>query len=157
MSQRGGQICSNALNGYWKQHRRCFFLLFACCVHRRSRSYANASGNKNETKNTTQNMHASTPLAVFQLFSPLFYLFISMHHASCKPASLCSPATLAPARLFLISQSHMYTHRHTTTHTQMPERKPSQLEKCLSPDERLHTRCLHAEPLMTPFRNGARR
>ncbi len=41
----------------------------------------------------------------------------------------------------LISQTHMYTHRCLRER----ERKPTELEKRLSQDERLHTHCLHAE------------
>lgn len=35
------------------------------------------------------------------------------------------------------------------------ERKPTELEKRLSQDERLHTHCLHAELLPTPSRDSA--
>jgi len=43
----------------------------------------------------------------------------------------------------------MYTHRCLT------ERKPTEREKHLSQDERLHTHCLHAESLPTPSRDSA--
>lgn len=71
------------------------------------------------------------------------------------PASLqvhthtCSLCLTLCASLSYFSVTHV--------HTQMPERerKPTELEKRLSQDERLHTHCLHAEPLPTPSRDSA--
>lgn len=41
------------------------------------------------------------------------------------------------------------------THRCLRERKPTEREKHLSQDERLHTHCLHAESLPTPSRDSA--
>lgn len=149
MSQRGvgggvgGQICCNthkALNGQWKQQRVSFFFSFSCLLLALLVLDASASTNKTKPKKKKKTCRLPHPLLCFSCPPPPPFFLMLL-------ASLCLRATLASVRLFLIF------HRHTA---RMPERKPSQLEKCLSPDERLHTRCLHAEPLMTPSRDGAR-
>lgn len=53
----------------------------------------------------------------------------------------------------LCISSFLDTHVHT--HRCPRKRKPAELEKHLSQDERLHTHCLHAEPFPTPSRDSA--
>lgn len=63
---------------------------------------------------------------------------------------VCTHAVSLSVYLSLISSD-------THVRTQMPEteRKPTELEKHLSQDERHHTHSLHAEPLPTPSRDSA--
>lgn len=87
-------------------------------------------------------MHTSTPYCISARFSSIF-------SASCKCTHTCYLCLTLCVSLSYFSDTHVYT--------QMPERerKPTELEKRLSQDERLHTHCLHAEPLPTPSRDSA--
>lgn len=80
---------------------------------------------------------------------PISVRFIPIFTASCKYTHMLSLSH--SLCISLLSQTHMYTHRCLRER----ERKPTELEKRLSQDERLHTHCLHAEPLPTPSRDSA--
>ena len=85
-------------------------------------------------------MHTSTPSSCISVRSRSIFTHTHTHAFS---------VSLSVLSLSSFSDTHV--------HTQMPERerKPTELEKRLSQDERLHTHCLHAEPLPTPSRDSA--
>lgn len=87
-------------------------------------------------------IHASPPC----ISRSPYYIHYFLHVRVCTPThanTLC---------LTLCISSFL---RHTCTHRCPRIRKPTELEKRLSQDERLHTHCLHAEPLPTPSRDSA--
>lgn len=86
--------------------------------------------------------HAHFP-TLWQSDSVLYSLLPASAHTHTVSVSLY----VHPLSAF--SETHMSTHRC------LKERKPTELEKRLFQDERLHTHCLHAEPLPTPSRDSA--
>lgn len=76
--------------------------------------------------------------------------------AVAKPLSPVAPWLLCVPTLFQPPRKRCADHPHCTVETEGNfQQTPSVLEKRLSEDERLHTRCLHTESLPTPSRDSA--
>lgn len=96
--------------------------------------------------------HIHTRIPTLHQSTRFSLIFIASDHLS----AFTHTHTPSAACVFsLLTLSHTLTHTNVHTHRCLREKKPTELEKRLSQDERLHTHCLHAEPLPTPSRDSA--
>ncbi len=95
--------------------------------------------------------------AQMRLAGPQPFCWVTLNACGSEAVVACCTMT-SPMHPHPLSTWEKAVHRsphHTVETGANFQQTPSVLEKRLSEDERLHTRCLHTEPLPTPSRDSA--